>query len=509
MHTLILNLTRFGDLLQTQPVVSTLKARGHQVTLGCLDAFAGAARLLRDVDIVLPLPGARILAALDRGWLPALQELTAWLHSGRQTVDRVINLTPTLPARLLGRALGIEDTQGFCLDEQGFGVYSTPWAAFLQAASAHRGSSPFNLVDLFQRVAGLEPGPFTLRRPDEQSAAEAAALLRPYSESGLFALQLGASQDYRRWPVASFVQAARTVFERTGCVPVLLGTAAEQHLAARFAEQAAFPCLNLAGQTSLSVLAAVLERMRLLLTNDTGTMHLAAGLGVPVVAVFLATAQPFDTGPYLEGAISLEPDMDCHPCSFGEKCPHALACRHRFAGEDVGPVLLHLLRGEQPGVVAGARVWQALRDTGGFMNLTSLSGHGGDHRSLWTTTQRHLFGQFLDRQPFALLQNAALPDPACSRPLVAELQHGIMLLTLIEEQGRLVMLRPDSPIRQKFLLNCQKLQDHLQHSAHLGVLGPLWQYQSGEQSARMEGYLALCGRYRELMQVMTQSLLVA
>ena len=51
-----------------------------------------------------------------------------------------------------------------------------------------------------------------------------------------------------------------------------------------------------------AVLAAVLRQSRLIVTNDTGTMHLAAGLGVPVLALFLATAQPWDTGPYREGS---------------------------------------------------------------------------------------------------------------------------------------------------------------------------------------------------------------
>ena len=64
MHTLIVNCTRFGDLLQTQPVISGLKARGGSIGLVCLENFVKAAGLLDGVDAVHPLPGAGLLARI-------------------------------------------------------------------------------------------------------------------------------------------------------------------------------------------------------------------------------------------------------------------------------------------------------------------------------------------------------------------------------------------------------------------------------------------------------------
>jgi ADP-heptose:LPS heptosyltransferase len=502
MHTLVINLTRFGDLLQTQPVFSGLKARGGRVSLACLDSFQGAAALLRDVDGVRALPGARLLARLDSAWPQAVTELSAWLDGGRDDLpDSVLNLTPTLAGRLLGRALHGGELQGFGLDAHGFGQYSTPWAAFLQAASTYRGCSPFNLVDLFQRVAGLDPGEFRLRGPDDVASARAAELLAGAGGQGLVAFQLGASQDYRRWPVAAFVRAGRVLWSRTGRSPVLLGTAAEGHLAREFSDLADYPCTDLTGRTDLPTLAAVLARMDLLLTNDTGTMHLAAGLGVPVAAVFLATAQPFDTGPYLEGSVSLEPDIPCHPCSFGQACPHGLACRESLDGAAVGDLLAARLGGEA-GVVPPAfrgRVWQARRDSRGFMDLFSLSGHGGEDRSLWIRIQRDVYRQFLDQREEDGLAPWTGADTGFRRSLEADLRRCAMLLTLVEEQGRLLSLRPGAPIRSKFLANCQNLEDLFAASPALGVLGPLWRYQSKEQSVDMDAFLSLCVRYRGLL----------
>ena len=500
MHTQVINLTRFGDLLQTQPVLSGLKARGGRVSLVCLDSFRGAAALLRDLDGVRALPGARLLAGLDRSWPQAVAELSAWLDGARSdTPGRVLNLTPTLAGRLLGRAVHDGEVLGFGIDDHGFGQYSTPWAAFLQAASAYRGCSPFNLVDLFQRVAGLDPGEFRLREPGAEAAARAAELLGP--TPGRVAFQLGASQDYRRWPVEAFVQAGRVLWARTGRTPVLLGTASEGHLAREFTTRADYPCTDLTGRTDLPTLAAVLARMDLLLTNDTGTMHLAAGLGVPVAAVFLATAQPFDTGPYLEGSVSLEPDMPCHPCSFGEGCPHGLACRESLDGAAVGELLASRLEGRAFSVPPGlsGRVWQARRDGQGFMDLFSLSGHEREDRSLWIRIQRDVYRQFLDQLAGGDAPSWPGSDSDFRRTLEADLQRATLMLTLVEEQGRLLALRPAAPIRSKFLVNCQNLEDFFASSPSLGVLGPLWRYQSRALSVDMAAFLSLCGRYRELM----------
>jgi ADP-heptose:LPS heptosyltransferase len=511
MHTQVINLTRFGDLLQTQPVFSGLRTRGERTSLVCLDTFKGAAALLRDVDAVHVLPGARLLAGLDRDWAGAVADLSAWLDaSSADTPNTVLNLTPTLTGRLLGRALRGADVQGFGLDCHGFGQYSSPWAAFLQAASAYRGCSPFNLVDLFQRVAGLAPGDYRLRAPGEGAVARARDLLGA-SGAGRVAFQLGASQDYRRWPVSAFVRAGRVIWSRTGRSPVLLGTASESHLAREFMERADFPSTDLTGKTDLETLAAVLTLTDFLLTNDTGTMHLAAGLGVPVAAVFLATAQPFDTGPYLEGALCLEPDMPCHPCSFGESCPHGLACRTALDGGAVGSMLADFTGNGSPDVPDGfsGRVWEARRDGRGFMDLTSLSGHEGQDRSRWIGIQRDVYRQFLDQTEEPESPAWSGSDSEFRRTLESELRRCSLLLTLVEEQGRLLSVRPIAPIQTKFMANCQNLEDIFSSSQTLGVLGPMWRYQSRDQSVDMEAFLSLSGRFRELLGMLVRRVMMA
>lgn len=512
MRTAVINLTRFGDLLQTQPLLTGLTSAGDSVELICLESFRSAATLLGDITTIHSFPDNGISPLIDSGWPHALKALSGWLQSVNAAPwDRVVNLTPGLPARLLSRCITAKTIDGFGMDEHGFSFHSSPWAAFLQAAAAYRGCNPFNLVDLFQRLAGLAPGPFSLPGPSSDALGRAHELLRGLVGRRLVGLQLGASQEFRQWPVHSFVRAAEVLWRQTQTCPVLLGTAAESHLAEEFGRLADYPFLDLTGKTDLPVLTAVLSQMDVLVTNDTGTMHLAAGLGVQVVAIFLATAQPFDTGPYCEGAISLEPDLPCHPCSFGAQCPHGLECRRRVDGEIVGRIAAQCLNVDAAASFSGkgVRVWRACRDRHNFMSLVSLSGHGGEDRAVWIGVQREIYRQFLDQKWGRMELPVDWKRSDFTDQMRQDVERCLLLVTLIEEQGRLLSVRPHPSLQQKLLLNCQNLHDVFTQSLSFGVLGLMWRDLSAVQSRSMDGFVGLCTRFRELLTKFLDSLPLA
>ena len=99
----------------------------------------------------------------------------------------------------------------------------------------------------------------------------------------------------------------------------ITGSAADQRLAADILAQMREPALSLAGRTTLPELAAVLRRARLMVTTDTGAMHLAAALETPVAALFGPTA-PWRTGPFGAGHQIVRLGLDCSPC-FRRRCP--------------------------------------------------------------------------------------------------------------------------------------------------------------------------------------------
>lgn len=287
-------------------------------------------------------------------------------------------------------------------------------------------------------------------------------------------------------------------------------------------EKAAAPFIDLVGATDLPGLAAALLETRLLITNDTGTMHLAAGLNLPVLAIFLATAQPWDTGPYQEDMCCLEPNLPCHPCAFDGKCDLDHKCRQHISPEVVFSLAAHKLAHDVwawQGEKSPARIWRTLRhsavqDPACFIDLESLSGHEEEDRTKWLRLQRLLIGQFLDGNCAAEEAKGAAPcaqeaaqdparfqlSPALRETVTGELSAAIGLLHLLQEQGKVLLQNPLPPLKSKFLGTWQRLQTMWDNSAHFNMLGFLWLCQTQTLGDELSAVLSLAGKYKTLLE---------
>ncbi|RQD64692.1 MAG: glycosyltransferase family 9 protein [Desulfonatronovibrio sp. MSAO_Bac4] len=510
-NALIINLTRFGDLIQSQPVLAKLKEQDLTTHLVCLENFAHAAGLLEHVDYTHPFPGAKFLARLDSHWPSAVAEFQAWIKKliTNTNFDLTINLTPSLSSRLLNSQFQSKENRGFYLDEMGFGCYSGNWAAFLQASSAHRGCSPFNIVDLFVHSAHL-PATATkprIKRPEQDEIAAIQKML--YQESnnrgfnGFVGFQLGASQDQRRWPVEYFARLGEMLVQRLNLCPVILGSKAEKKLAQKYLSTSQAPCVDLTGRTSLKELSAALSCCSLLITNDTGTMHLAAGLNIKCVAFFLATAQPWDTGPYLENCLCLEPDMDCHPCSFSHKCQTNFSCRSSFSPKLVFQTVEFFNQHKKwPQINTDEARMRVTDFNNGFYTLRPVNDAARNNYSQWMLAQNHYYRLFLDHGEITLPNLPFISDRSFCRDITEHLEQIIPLLKLAGEQARVLKKAPLPGVKKKFLSTWQRLSHQLSQSPHLPVLGLLWTYQSQEPSLDLNGITDLCSRYMHLIEAM-------
>jgi len=127
----------------------------------------------------------------------------------------------------------------------------------------------------------------------------------------------------KRWPVENFVVVARHFIRTRKAKVVLLGAPADAPVAEEFARQ--MPKVdNRVGKTSLAEFMAALVSARLVLSNDSGAMHLASALGVPTVNIFGST-EPNLTGPMGPRARVLRHHVPCSPC-FLRECPLDFAC---------------------------------------------------------------------------------------------------------------------------------------------------------------------------------------
>jgi heptosyltransferase-2 len=152
----------------------------------------------------------------------------------------------------------------------------------------------------------------------------------------LIGLNPGATYgDAKCWSPERFAELGRRFIKDYGASILIFGSSRppEKALNTSIAQGIGAGCLNLSGETSLLQLAALLRRCRLLVTNDTGTMHVAAAVGTRVMAIFGPT-DPRTTSPLGEGHVVIRREVSCSPC-LKRVCPEDHRCMDLIEVEEV------------------------------------------------------------------------------------------------------------------------------------------------------------------------------
>lgn len=156
----------------------------------------------------------------------------------------------------------------------------------------------------------------------------------------ILAIHPGARWATKRWPAERFAEVARRAVKSLAGTVLVVGSRSEQSLGAEIVasvEQGGGRAVNLAGETNLKQLAGVLQSVDLLLSNDSGPMHLAAELGTPVVGVFTCTS-PVLSGPAGKHHELVATTVSC-AAGYHKTCPHRgtdeLACLREISVERV------------------------------------------------------------------------------------------------------------------------------------------------------------------------------
>lgn len=150
---------------------------------------------------------------------------------------------------------------------------------------------------------------------DDRWAAERLPAGRP-----LVGINPGATYgEAKQWFPDRFIETGKRLAKKRGASIIVVGGPAERELGDRVAAEIGGDAVSLAGRTSLPQLAAVIRRCALFLTNDTGPMHVAAAVGVPIVAIFGPTDW-VATPPYGENHAIVRKPIECSPC-LKRVCP--------------------------------------------------------------------------------------------------------------------------------------------------------------------------------------------
>ncbi len=408
MEILVINLMRLGDLVQCGPVMRRLKARypGASITLLIMDLFEEAAALVPGWDRLLTFPSGALAVSVEKPetWPHACRQLADWFAANfSPPPELVINLTPNLLGGILTFATQGHELRGLAVNQER-SLYTNPaWMSYSFVVSRARLANPFNLVDLFTLGAGLTPDGLGLHlnipSQAQSQADDVLAALNLPGDTTLIGLLPGASQRQRCWPTANFAQTAALLLAQRPCHFLIFGSAAEKTLGEEIKKFLPPGSASLfLGQTSIPMLTALLKRIHLLITNDTGPMHLAAAVGTPVLALFLASARVQDTGPVGHGHIALEPRLDCHPCLYF--CPQPRCHRH-LSPEVVAYWAVHLLEKRPLSTVAETpaqshlRVYYSTFDPWGYHLHLPLVRQPLDRRHFWLWVHRAVWAQLL------------------------------------------------------------------------------------------------------------------
>jgi lipopolysaccharide heptosyltransferase II len=284
-----------GDLLCAVPAFRALRRRypAAEITLIGLPWAEELIRRLPTIDRFLPFPGYPGIVEVEYSperTAAFLAETRAYQYDLAIQMHGDGNISNSFVAELGARmSLGYRRSADSRLT-----------ASLLYQRDEHEIRRWVRLIAALDRAGAQPPGTpdslateFPITPSDALSAAQ---LLFAAPAFPLVGLHPGAKVKTRRWPAERFAALADTLIERYGADIVLTGSAAEQQLTATVRRAMHHPALDLAGQTDLGPFGAVIARLDLLVSNDTGAAHMAAAVGTPSVVLF-GPGRPEQWGP--------------------------------------------------------------------------------------------------------------------------------------------------------------------------------------------------------------------
>ncbi len=184
----------------------------------------------------------------------------------------------------------------------------------------------------------------------DRDRLEADAVLPHRSGARLVLMQPGASDHRRRWPAERFAGVADQL-ARHGAIIAVNGTQQEAQIVRAVTAHMHYPAIDLSGRLSLSGLCGLLERTTLLISNDTGPLHLALAIGTPAVGIYWLT-NLVESGPLSQQRHRpvLSARLHCPVCgaeNLKARCPHDVSFLDDVSVEEVSAAAMEMLDAER------------------------------------------------------------------------------------------------------------------------------------------------------------------
>ena len=307
---LLLRLERIGDLLMVLPALSDVRELAPDAEI---DLVVGS----WNVPLARTISAVTRVVAVDAHWLargPSGQSLSKLLRQAlswrQRRYDLAINFEPDIRSNLLLAASGASFAAGFA-NGGGGGLLDR---AIEYEPRAHTSDNARALVAAVFGRRAIGRSRSTLTIP-ESARREAARRLPSSLSEPLVGVHVSGGRAIKQWEPDRFGEVARRLAKAYGAAIVLTGSPEDAALVATL--RSSLPdcrVIDVSGDADLPTLAAILERLDVFVTGDTGPMHLAGAVGTPVVAIF----GPSDPARYaLRGPHDrvVRVDLPCSPCN--------------------------------------------------------------------------------------------------------------------------------------------------------------------------------------------------
>ena len=313
---LVIKLSSLGDIAHALPAVRALKERtGAEIDWAVQPEYAPLLACCTDVARTIAFP-RRDFA---RGFFPFLRELR------REKYDVVVDLQGLMKSALAARLARGKRRVGPAWAREGAPRFYDAQPEKIAGPRRHAVEEAMDVANLVAPGAATPPEPrlaFPEAEPDVEPGPHVA--FAPFSR-----------WDTKDWPVEKFAELGRRLATEMGCRIRIVGGRDNETAGENMARQIGEGARNLCGKTDLPGLCALLKGMDLLVTVDSGPMHWADALGVPLVAIFGAT-DPARTGPYRQLAhVVAKEGLECRPCHSRSCARGDLACLRTLDVETV------------------------------------------------------------------------------------------------------------------------------------------------------------------------------
>src|SRR5436309_9253514 len=292
-----------------------------------IPAMKAVRALFPDAEITLlvrPFVAGLYAAApfIDKVWSEAKpSRLTDWIRITRDIRNRQFDMALLLPnsfeSALMMLLAGVPQRVGYATEGRQWMLTNGVTAG---SKSVHQMQYYLDLVKVISATVESPSIEIEATRHERDTARKLLATEGiPYSAPFL-ALSPGAAYGTaKRWHEDRFANVADNLARELGFCVAVIGSEMERSIATRICERMASPTAVLAGKTSLETLIGVLAESSLMITNDSGPMHIAAALGVPTVAIFGPTDERI-TGPCGPRTRIVKSKVECSPCLLRD-CP--------------------------------------------------------------------------------------------------------------------------------------------------------------------------------------------